>query len=150
MSLKGMKLLAHSNYIPDCDFSGFNLCQHFIYGCHARSMHKKNVSHRKEEKPALVHRDVCRSMPNASLGGAMFFMKFIDDASMKAWTYPIHKKDMVFDVFKQWVALVENQTRCELKCLLTDNGSEYMSHSFNMFCHEKGIRRELSALYTPL
>ncbi|MCO5573376.1 hypothetical protein L7F22_027145 [Adiantum nelumboides] len=56
---------------------------------------------------------------------------------------------MVFDVFKHWVALVETQTGCKLKCLRTDNGGEFMSHAFTTLCAEKGIRRELSAPYTP-
>ncbi|MCO5595417.1 hypothetical protein L7F22_049459 [Adiantum nelumboides] len=79
----------------------------------------------------------------------MYFVTFIDDASKKVWAYPICKKDMVFDVFKQWVALVENQTGCKLKCLHTDNGGEFMSHALNNLCVEKGIRHELSAPYTP-
>ena len=74
---------------------------------------------------------------------------FIDDASRKVWAYPIRKKDMVFDVFKQWVALVETQTGCKLKCLRTDNGGEFMSYAFTTLCDEKGIRRQLSAPYTP-
>ena len=56
---------------------------------------------------------------------------------------------MVFDVFKQWVALVETQTGCKLKCLRTDNGGEFMSYAFTTLCDEKGIWRELSAPYTP-
>ncbi|MCO5597666.1 hypothetical protein L7F22_051747 [Adiantum nelumboides] len=57
--------------------------------------------------------------------------------------YPIRKKDMVFDVFKQWVTLVENQTGCKLKCLRTYNGGEFMSHAFSNLCVEKGTP------YTP-
>lgn len=30
-----------------------------------------------------------------------------------------------------------------------DNGVEFTSHAFTLFCDEKGIRRELSARYTP-
>ena len=149
MSLKGMKMLARADFIPVFDFGGFEFCEHCIYGKHARSSHKKNVPHRLLEKLALVHSDVCGPMPNASLGGAMYFVTFIDDASRKVWAYPIRKKDMVFDVFKQWVALVETQTGCKLKCLRTDNGGEFMSYAFTTLCDEKGIRRELSAPYTP-
>ena len=149
MSLKGMKLLARADHIPVSDFTGFDFCEHCLYGRHARSSHKKNVPRRLSEKLALVHSDVCGPMPNASLGGAMYFVTFIDDASRKVWAYPIRKKDMVFDVFKQWVALVETQTGCKLKCLRTDNGGEFMSHAFTTLCAEKGIRRELSAPYTP-
>lgn len=108
-----MRLLARSNYIHVSDFSGFDFCEHCIYGRHARSTHKKNVSHKKEEKLALVHSDVCGMMSTASLGGAMYFVTFIDDASRKVWAYPIRKKEM---------SLVENQTGCKLKCFVWTMG----------------------------
>ena len=63
MSLKGMKMLARADYIPVFDFGGFEFCEHFIYGKHARSSHKKNVPHRLLEKLALVHSDVCGQCP---------------------------------------------------------------------------------------
>ena len=103
MSLKGMKLLTHLEYIPILDFSGFDFCEHCIYGWRDRSSNKKSLPHKKTKKLALVHSDVCGPMPNGSFGGAMYFVTFTNHVSRKVWEYPICKKDMVFDVFKQWV-----------------------------------------------
>ena len=36
----------------------------------------------------------------------------------------------VFETFKKWKALVENETRKKLKCLRSDNGGEYCSNYF--------------------
>lgn len=59
-----------------------------------------------------------------SLGGALYFVTFIDDHSRKTWIYTLKMKDQVFDVFKQFYALAERQTRKKLKCIRLDNGGE--------------------------
>ena len=49
---------------------------------------------------------------------------FIDDATIKTLVYCIHKNYDVFNTFKKWKALVENETGKKLKCLRSDNGGE--------------------------
>jgi transposase InsO family protein len=88
-------------------------------------------------------------MPHQSLGGASYFVTFIDDATRKVWAYPTRTKDRVFTIFKDWLAMVENQTDRKLKCLRSDNGGEYKSDQFAQFCRERGIRREFTAPYSP-
>ncbi|KAE8672699.1 Detected protein of unknown function [Hibiscus syriacus] len=46
-------------------------------------------------------------------------------------------------------ALVEKQTGRCIKALRTDRGGEFVLHEFNSFCEEHGMRRELTAPYTP-
>jgi hypothetical protein len=51
-------------------------------------------------------------------------------------------KNMMFDTFKKWKALVENETGKSLKCLRSDNGGEYYNKEFDDYCSYHGIRRE--------
>jgi hypothetical protein len=44
-----------------------------------------------------------------------------------------HKLEM-FAKFKLWKAEVENQTGKNVKCLRTDNGTEYTNDEFKDFC----------------
>jgi transposase InsO family protein len=59
------------------------------------------------------------------------------------------KKTDVFDTFKKWKYLVENETRKRLKCLRSDNGGEYCSKDFDDYCSYHGIRREKIVPGTP-
>lgn len=43
----------------------------------------------------LVYFDVCGPMKVKSLGGASYFVIFIDDASRKEWAYAMKPKDQV-------------------------------------------------------
>ena len=72
-------------------------------------------------------------MPHQSLGGASYFVIFIDNSTRKVWAYTIQTKDRVFTVFKEWLEMVENQTDQKLKCLRSDNGGEFKSDEFVIF-----------------
>jgi hypothetical protein len=84
-----------------------------------------------------------------SKGGAQYFMSFIDNYSRKAWVYFLKNKSEAFAKFKIWKAEVENQTGRKIKCLRTDNGTEYRDGDFLKFCEEHGIKRHFTVRKTP-
>ena len=55
----------------------------------------------------------------------------------------------MFDTFKKWKALVENETGKRLKCLIFDNAGEYCREEFDSYCSHNGIRREKIVPGTP-
>ncbi|GJY33553.1 gag-pol polyprotein [Tanacetum coccineum] len=75
--------------------------------------------------------------PVLSLGGARYFVSFIDDYSRRCWVYLIKKKSDVFEVFKVYKARVELNSRKKIKCLRTYNGGEYTGDEFDTFCKQK-------------
>jgi transposase InsO family protein len=52
--------------------------------------------------------------------------------------------DALIELLKQW----ETQTGRKLKAMRTDQGTEFLG-SLERFCRERGVKRELSAAYTP-
>ena len=73
----------------------------------------------------LVHSDVAGPMKTESLGGARYFVTFIDDFSRCVTVYPITQKSGVLDKFKECEAVVINRADCKIKTLWTDNEGEY-------------------------
>jgi transposase InsO family protein len=51
--------------------------------------------------------------------------------------------------FQIWKAEVENQVGRKMKCLRTDNGTEYKDGEFLKFCEEYGIKRQFIVRMTP-
>ena len=96
----------------------------------------------------LVHSDVWES-PEVSLGGAKYFVSFIDVYSRRLWVYPIKRKSYVFPIFKEFKAQVELKTGKRIKCLRTNNGGEYVDGDFLAFFKQKGIIRQFFVSYTP-
>ncbi|GJX64496.1 retrovirus-related pol polyprotein from transposon TNT 1-94, partial [Tanacetum coccineum] len=92
----------------------------------------------------LVHSNMWQE-PVLSLGGAKYFVFFIDDYPRRCWVYPIKK----FDVCKVYNARVELDYGKKIKCLRTDNGGEYTSDESDTFCKQEGIKRQFTTAYTP-
>ena len=55
----------------------------------------------------------------------MYYVSFIDDFSGNTWIYFLRKKSEVFDKFKEFKAMVENQTEKKINVLRTYNGGEF-------------------------
>jgi hypothetical protein len=106
-------------------------------------------NNRSKEILDLIHSDVCGPMPIKSLGGALYYLTFIDDYSRKTWLYLLKSKDEVFSKFQEFKAEIENLTNKKIKTLRTYNGGEYTSKEFVAFCKSAGIRRELTVPHNP-
>lgn len=109
----------------------------------------KSSSNREENILGLVHSDICGPMSTESLGGAKYFVTFIDDYSRYTEAIMLRNRSDVLQAFKDYKRRVENQTGQRIKKLRTDNGREYLSKDFNNFLKEEGIQRQLSVEYTP-
>ena len=89
-----------------------------------------------------MHTDVWGPAQVSSLGGSLYYVTFIDDATRKVWIYFLRQKSDVFETFKKWRSLVENEIGKKIKCLRSDNGGEYCSKEFENYCSSNGIRRQ--------
>ena len=71
-----------------------------------------------------MHSDVFGPITVPSLVGYMHYVSFIYDFSRKTWIYFLRKKSEVFERFKEFKDLVENQIEKMIKVLRTDNGGD--------------------------
>eukprot|EP00253_Pinus_taeda_P035023 PITA_35023 len=71
------------------------------------------------------------------------------DFSRNTWIYFLKKKFEVFDRFKEFKALVENQTEKKIKVSRTNNGGKFCSKEFEEFYKKSGISRHKTTPYTP-
>ena len=58
-------------------------------------------------------------------------------------------KSEVAGIFWKFKKNVENQSNCRIQAIRSDNGREYTSTEFNLYCEEAGIEHQLTAPYTP-
>lgn len=76
-------------------------------------------------------------------------MIFTDDCSRMMWVTFLKDKTKVFNKFKAFRALVENESGRKLKCLRTDQGGEFASEEFTRYYESNGLKRQLFAPRTP-
>lgn len=87
--------------------------------CALRKQHREEFSvqenRRKREILELVHTDVCGPMQTKSLGGAYYFLIFIDDIIRYTWVYFTRNKSDMFEFFKEFKSMVESKHQRALK-----------------------------------
>lgn len=109
----------------------------------------RNNSKRDTKILDLVHSDVCGPFNIKSLGGAAYFVTFIDNVSKKVWAFHIKSKDQVLDVFQKFHMAIERETNKLLRCIRIDNGGEYFSKAFEEYCRKHGINHVKIVPLTP-
>ncbi|RVX19280.1 Retrovirus-related Pol polyprotein from transposon TNT 1-94 [Vitis vinifera] len=150
-NLKSLKFMKNAGIVKDMPEITVNAqtCE----SCELRKQHRKsfpqNMSKRATHKLELVHSDICEPMSTASLSNNVYFALFIDDLSRMTWVYFLKTKSQVLSVFKSFKKMVETQSGQKVKVLRTDNGGEYTSKEFNVFCQEAIIVHQLTAPYSP-
>ena len=151
LGIQNLQRLAREKLVDGFDFDvseQLDFCEMCAEGKHHRS-HFPTSCRRAKEPLELVHSDVCGKVNAKSLGGAEYFLTFIDDFTHYTWVYVLNKKSDVFKCFVEWKALVENRSSRKLKILRTDNGGEYVSSEFGDYLRSEGIRHERTIPKTP-
>lgn len=137
--VKGLDQIDHPN----------QLCEGCLLGKHARSSFPKEATSRAKEPLHLIHTDLCGPITPPSYSKNLYFMLFIDDFSRKTWVYFLKEKSQAFETFKTFKTMVEKEKGLKIKSMRSDRGGEFLSKEFNKFCEDNGIRRFLTAPYSP-
>lgn len=123
-------------------------CEACIYGKHHRSTFKTRAS-RAKYPGELVHTDVCGPMNVKSYGGAKYFILFKDDFSQFRKIYFMKEKIEVFEIIIDFLKTVKRDTGHTVKCLRSDNGTEYINKRVQSLLLDNGIQHQTTIPYTP-
>eukprot|EP00249_Psilotum_nudum_P025147 c29390_g1_i1 orf=407-4477(+) len=135
--------------LKDHIYADSSICEACLQGKQARASFPKEAKFRASHPLQLVHSDLCGPMKTATHNGARYFFLLVDDYSRMIWVFFLKSKDETFVKFREWLAMVERESGSRLMTLRTDRGGEFMSHEFLNFCNQKGIKRHLTAPYSP-
>ena len=95
----------------------------------------------------MVHSDVWGPVLVTSTNDFKYFVLFA--YSKFTWLYLLKHKSNVLDVFKFFKDTVKNQLNSKIKTLRKDNGGEFTSNAFKLFCSSHGIMHKFSCPHTP-
>lgn len=97
----------------------------------------------------LVHGDLCGPISPVTPGQKRYVFVLIDDHTRYMWTVLLKEKSEAFEKFKVFKTLTEQETQCTIKMFRTDRGGEFTSQEFQAYCDANGIKRHLTAPYSP-
>ena len=109
----------------------------------------KSKTYTSNEVLELVQANLCGLIEEQSYKGDRYIMFFVDNYSRMMFVMFLKQNYDAFQMFKWYLARVEKETGKNLKCLRSDRGGEFTSKEFEIFCNDKGIKRQTLALGTP-
>ena len=91
ISEKGLQTLDRKLFLPNLQSMPLKTCDHCLVGkAHRVAFHTYPPS-RRLNVIDLIHTDVC-TMQTRTIGGALYFVTFIDDHSRKVWGFALKTK----------------------------------------------------------
>ncbi|KAJ0906671.1 putative RNA-directed DNA polymerase [Helianthus annuus] len=125
------------------------VCEGCLVAKQTRKPFPSEAQWRAKKPLELIHAFLCGPITPHSWGGNRYFLLLVDDCTRYMWVYLLKSKDNAFAQFKKFKKQVEQESSQKIKILRTDRGGEFISHQFNDYCQQEGIRRQLTAPYTP-
>jgi transposase InsO family protein len=125
------------------------LCDACLAGKQRRAPFPQKALRRSTEPLQLLHGDLCSPITPATPSGNRYFLLLVDDFSRYMWIALPPSKDAAAAAIKRIQAAAERKTGKKLLALRTDRGGEFAAADFNNYCAHLGVRRELTAPYSP-
>ena len=104
---------------------------------------------RKSSNLELVCSDVRGPKETTSLGGHRYVVSFIDSYSRFARAYFMKHQSEVLEKIRQFCIDEGIPKTFSSLTLRSDGGGEYDNKAFDEFCFAPGIKREMTAPYSP-
>jgi transposase InsO family protein len=112
--------------------------------CHtSKSVHRRPVADPAEKRQTktleVIHSDLSGRFSRKSLGGAGYYITFIDDATRYTWVKFLKLKSDAAQAIMDFVTYAATQFDTSVKRFKSDNGGEYMASAVQGFFRRKGI-----------
>lgn len=108
----------------------------FCPGCAQGKMAKKPYGQVVNQDAAVgdrIHSDLCGPMEVTSIGGAKYSVTYKDEVSGYRKVYFIKSKEQVLETLRFFVAEQRAERGQVMKCLRTDNGTEYKNSAMKEY-----------------
>ena len=128
-------------------------CDDHCVACLKGKQHKVSFKLIDESKTTdclqLLHMDLFGPVRVMSMAKKKYCLVIVDDYSRFVWTFFLHSKDEAAEEIMNFVTFVEKQYSLPVKCVRSDNGTEFRNSTLNDFYTSKGIKRQFSIPRTP-
>ncbi|KAD5318271.1 hypothetical protein E3N88_18217 [Mikania micrantha] len=152
VNLKNMNQLVQHGLVRGLPVKDFK-CDENCAACLKGKQHKVSFPPIEDPKSTaclqMLHMDLFGPVRIMSLAKKKYCLVIVDDYSRFVWTFFLHSKDEVAKSIIHFVLYVEKQYSLPVKCVRSDNGTEFRNHILDEFYLSKGIKRQYSIPRTP-
>lgn len=106
--------------------------------CKIHQLSYKSSTKKEKERLELIHSDICSPINVLSLGGARYFITFINDMSRYVEVVMLKTRSDVITAFRAYKKRAEKETGCQIKKIRTDTRRNTYSKNSATFLKKKG------------
>ncbi|KAD0942788.1 hypothetical protein E3N88_43529 [Mikania micrantha] len=147
VNLKNMNQLVKHGLVRGLPMKDFS-CDENCTACLKGKQHKVSFPSIGDPKSTaclqMLHMDLFGPVKVMSMAKKKYCLVIVDDYSRFVWTFFLHSKDEVAKSIIHFVLYVEKQYSLPVKCVRSDNGTEFRNHILDEFYLSKGIKRQYS------
>ncbi|UYV83805.1 hypothetical protein LAZ67_X000187, partial [Cordylochernes scorpioides] len=146
-----MKQMLKNNSAHNFNTQSQNMdtCQVCIQAKHPRTPFKPVLYPQSTRPLDLIHIDLIGPIQEESIGGAKYVLTLVDDFSRKIFVEFLSSKLETFDIIRSFIEEIEKENEIKVKQLRSDNGKEFTNHQMTQYLKGKGIKHQLTNVYTP-
>lgn len=97
----------------------------------------------------VLHIDTCGPMETKSIGGAKYFVLFVEETSGYRYIRFVYLKSEIKQIVTETISDVETDSGKKVIAIYTDNGTEFVNNFLQIYLKAKAIKHVTSAPYTP-
>ena len=129
--------------LPQMEFTQEGLCEACQKGKSKKASHKGTDTSIITEPLQLLHMDLFGPVNVMSMSKKRYALVIVDDYSKYTWVLFLHSKDETPQMVIDHVKLIELDSKCPVRAIRSDNGTEFKNAVLNDFCADKGITRQV-------
>lgn len=137
--VRGLSRINHVNKI----------CDSCLAGKQRRTPFPQEAKYCTEKLLEMVHGDLCGPITPATPGRKRYFLLLVDDLSRYMWLTLLATNDEAAEAIKHFRPAPKVEARRKLQALRTDRGGDFTYAEFGKYCANRGIKRHLTAPYSP-
>nr|GEV74320.1 retrovirus-related Pol polyprotein from transposon TNT 1-94 [Tanacetum cinerariifolium]GEV74321.1 retrovirus-related Pol polyprotein from transposon TNT 1-94 [Tanacetum cinerariifolium] len=135
--------------LPKLKFKKYHLCSACAMGKSTKKTHKLKSEDTNQEKLYLLHMDLCGAMRVESVNRKKYILVIIDDFSRFTWVNFLRSKDEASDFIIKFLKIIQVRLKVLVRCIRTDNGTEFVNQMLRDYYEEVGISHETSVARSP-
>ncbi|KAD2805405.1 hypothetical protein E3N88_38782 [Mikania micrantha] len=152
VNIKNMNQLVKHGLVRGLPLKDFS-CDENCSACLKGKQHKVSFPSIGDSKSTgclqLLHMDLFGPVQIMSMAKKKYCLVIVDDYSKFVWTFFLHSKSEVAKAIINFVLYAEKQYSLSIKCVRSDNGTEFRNHLLDEFYQSKGIQRQYSIPRSP-
>nr|GEY35189.1 hypothetical protein [Tanacetum cinerariifolium] len=114
-----------------------------------KKSHKPKSKDTNQEKPYLLHMDLCGPMRVESVNGKKYILVIVDDYLRFTWVKFLRSKDEALDFIIKFLRMIQVQLKVPVHRIRTENGTEFVNQTLRNYYEEVGIFHETSVARSP-